>query len=144
MSSKVFEVCKILNLQRGEDDINYYLNMSTLHGNGSYFNQSKPLVLLQEFIENFCDELPFHLNKLNLESKRANIIKLVYPWILIFGIIGNLLSLIVMSKITKQGISYQKFSFSLATLSFADLGKIFRFLCSKTILEWQNNLDNKN
>ncbi len=123
MSSKIYEICRILRLERQEDELRLEsLNMSVWNNNSNSTNHSKPLVLLQEFIENFCLELPFHLAKLKLESERANIIKLVYPCILIFGILGNLLSLVVMSKITKRGINYQKFSFSLAILSFADLG----------------------
>ena len=122
MSTKIYEICKLLSIDHRE-------NLNTSIGN-SFLNltPSSNVSSLREFIQNFCDDMPSYLVKLKLDSERANIIKLVYPFILIFGIFGNLLSLLVMTKITKRGINYQKFSFSLAVLSIADLGKLLKHI----------------
>lgn len=82
--------------------------------------------LLGLFIVNFCKEMPAKLIKLQLENERANIIKSVYPCLLILGISGNLLSFLVMAKISKRGV--QKFSTSLAVLAAADIGIIKRLI----------------
>ena len=78
-------------------------------------------------IEDFCRELPLHMSKLTLERQRSKMIKITYPVILVFGIIGNLFSFLVMAKIFKRSKKFHKFAFSLAVLSLTDLGMSFSF-----------------
>lgn len=73
-------------------------------------------------IEDFCYDLPLKMSKLALEKQRSVMIKSTYPVILIFGIVGNMFSFMVMTKIFKSSKKFHKFSFSLAVLSLTDLG----------------------
>ena len=59
------------------------------------------------------------LNQYN--SFKHSLIKYIYPVILIFGILGNIVSLMVMIRIYKRKKNFHKFSLNLAALSLADL-----------------------
>lgn len=58
-----------------------------------------------------------------IEQQRYHLIKYAYPLILFFGLVGNLITFMVMCRIfkRKKTKTFQKFSFSLATLAMADL-----------------------
>lgn len=100
--------------------------LNTILGSDSY-NMSK-------YVEKICLDLPMKLIKHEADQMKLNLIKYFYPILLIFGIIGNLISFCVMVRIYKRGKNFQKFALSLAALSIADLG-ILLFGCSIEYIE---------
>jgi hypothetical protein len=78
--------------------------------------------------------MPMKLVKSESDFIKYNLLKFIYPILLLFGIIGNLISFLVMVRIYYRGKNFKQFALSLAALSIADLG-ILVFACLMEYLE---------
>ena len=86
----------------------------------SNFPENMVSIEFQRYIKILCENRlgsPIHLGP----SFKQILIKYIYPIILIFGILGNIISLMVMIRIYKRKKNFHKFSLNLAALSLADL-----------------------
>ena len=99
--------------------------------------------LISNLLENLkvvCEKPNDEINKFQSNFIKLNIVKYVYPIILVFGIVGNILSFIVMLRVYKRKKSSYRFALNLAALSLADLAVLI-FGCfreySDDILEWR-------
>jgi hypothetical protein len=97
---------------------------------------------LEKYLKIVCQHIM--QNEKNLfgssDQIKVNIVKIAYPIILVFGILGNLISLIIMIKIYRRKNSLNRFSINLAALSLADLAVLI-FGCfreySDDVFEWR-------
>ena len=98
---------------------------------------------LERYLKLACKKIVHDAEALfeSADQVKMNTIKIAYPIILIFGLLGNLLSLIIMLKIyrgKKRG--EQRFLINLIALSIADLA-VLTFSCfreySDDVLEWR-------
>ena len=140
----VDEFCKFIN-QKSNHKI-YHSNLSSRQESVDEFSLSNLLINqsisaflgseynMSEYVEKICLALPMKLIKHEADQIKQNLIKFIYPILLLFGICGNLISFFVMIRIYKRGKNFQKFSLSLAALSIADLG-ILLFGCALEYLE---------
>ena len=88
------------------------------------FNQADLMKLMY-----FCKNLS------PINQMRHNFIKYLWPILIVFGLFGNLISIIVMLKKYTSKTKYNKqFSFCLANLCFADLAIIF-FGCIREYID---------
>jgi hypothetical protein len=90
--------------------------------------------LIENYIKYLCQNSENEIKK--------NLIKYVYPIIIVFGLLGNILSFMVMHRIHRKKKNFQKFSLNLATLSLADLG-VLLFGCLREYLDDVHNFDLK-
>ena len=128
---------------------------TSLNNNNSFlFESNEKINLLNEInIENhtvfddaksnlfiFCEES--NENKINHTQLhlKSIIIKYIYPIIIIFGLLGNMMSFVMMVRVNKRKKNLYRFSFNLAILSLADLA-VLVFGCfreySEEILDWR-------
>ena len=126
---------------------------TTLSGNSS---SNYPLIIkltigmLEDMTVDYYDESNLNMSSPKLSPNKIiknkqksinySIIKYIYPIILTVGIIGNILSIILMIKTYKRKKYSCKFSFNLIALSIADLSVLI-FGCfreySDDVLEWK-------
>jgi len=116
----VFEYCKLLNNKTSSLLFNPNKQHNLTTDNPEY-----------EYAQQICSALELKLKETNEKQThhadyddyiKINLIKFFYPILLIFGIIGNLISFFVMIRIYKRGKNFHNFALSLAALSMADLG----------------------
>ncbi len=89
-----------------------YMNESQFTNNTNETNQLYELedkYTVYQAIETFCSELPIQISKIKLEEQRYTFIKYTYPIILVFGIIGNFFSFLVMTRIFKRSKKFHKY-----------------------------------
>ena len=112
--------------------------------NGTKFVINTISIHLEKYLTIMCK---YHNEQSLKQSENKNnqvnifILKYIYPAILVFGLLGNLISLIIMIKIYKNKKKTRfRFSLNLAALSLADLAVLI-FGCfreySDDILEWR-------
>ena len=145
--SKIENICLLLDVERKLDvpylslsnlSIDYsseQLSSSSLSNQSNFLNAEKAFNnSFPDFIEAFCSDLPYKLQKVDSEKLRISLIKYLYPVILLLGLFGNLITFSVMIKIYKRGKNFKKLALSLAALSIADLS-ILIFGCGREYLE---------
>ena len=120
---------KRLNLD--ENTSNHGLNSSIIKEKSTETAISN---YLKAYIKLICQQL-----KQN-DPVNLNIVKIAYPILLVLGILGNLVSIMVMIKMYKRKNKSNRYSINLAALAFADL-VVLIFGCfreySDDILEWR-------
>lgn len=96
---------------------------------------------LTEYTSRICEELFLPSNTSSSESTTLNssqlklvLLKWVYPFLLLLGITGNLVTLFVMIRVHRRDTVFKKFSICLAALSVADLN-VMLFGCAREYFE---------
>ena len=117
------ELCSTVN-QFNNISINTFIERDTNRTlNGSYTAEYYDNTVSYQIVNN----MKFLCKKQsNIQIDQSRLIKhyiimLVYPVILVFGILGNILSFIVMLRVYKRKKSSYRFALNLAALSLADL-----------------------
>lgn len=123
------------------------LNISESISNQSFNSSIKSTetlfsTYLEVYFKLICQQL--RQDKKNLfgspNQVNLNALKIAYPVLLVFGILGNLVSFVVMLKMHKRKKKSNRFSINLAALALADLAVLI-FGCfreySDDILEWR-------
>ena len=110
-----------------------------LFDDGDYFND--PISSqIDKYFNLVCEKREIINENVHSNLIKLNIVKYIYPIILIFGLLGNVISLAVMIRIYRRKKHSYKFSFNLAALSIADLAVLI-FGCfreySDDILDWR-------
>jgi hypothetical protein len=93
-------------------------------------NLTEVLPMCEKFLKKFQSAVTFNF-------LRYNLIKYLYPMLLVFGLFGNTLSFLVMIKVfrsKKKGLDNRNFSFCLAMLCLSDCLILF-FGCFREFLE---------
>lgn len=138
-SFTVDEFCKSINQNINNNAEESGTISSNLTDFVLIFNQNMTSFLgsddnISSYVESICSAMPLKLVKTKSDLIKYNLIKFVYPVLLLFGIVGNLISLLVMVRIYYRGKNFKQFALSLAALSIADLG-ILVFACLMEYLE---------
>ena len=106
--------------------------------NNSFFENY--FKIFENYLKIICEIQDDGANEIQSDQIKLSILKYVYPIILVFGILGNIVSLTVMIKIYIKKRGLYGFTLNLAALSLADLAVLI-FGCfreySDVILEWR-------
>ena len=115
-------------------------NASSTEQNDTEYLDSQISDQMEKYVNIICEKRDDFNLFLYQNSIKLYILKYVYPLLLAFGMLGNIISIVVMIRIYRRKKHSYKFSFNLAALSIADLAVLI-FGCfreySDDILDWR-------
>ena len=126
-----------INFEEKENKTLPELN-NTEYLNSSFFENY--FQIFENYLKIICEIQDDGANETQSDQIKLYILKYVYPIILVFGVLGNVVSLTVMIKIYTKKRGLYGFTLNLAALSLADLAVLI-FGCfreySDVILDWR-------
>jgi hypothetical protein len=123
----------------------FCLTIEKLNSNENISNQSISIIsnYLEKYLKLACQHIRREEKSLfePVDQVKMNTMKIAYPLILVFGLVGNILSFIIMIQVYKRKRRAEnRFAINLIALSIADLA-VLTFGCfreySDEVLEWR-------